>query len=265
MSTLDDSLSKAISSMSDNTNLSRMDKYNRILDWWRSCSKNTVDDYNSILDNFRVIFAYNSNTIEGSKIDYHTTREVFEGNDIFYSGSSRDLFEIQNQKVCYDILIDSLLSKRVIDKKFILDIHKILLNGSYDETRWKKGERPGTFKVHDYCIGISDEGSYPEEVSDDIDSLLNEISTTECDVLTKASYFHLQFESIHPFADGNGRVGRSLLNYMLMQGNHPPVTIFDIDKTTYYLALEIWDRTGKLDGFKEFIIDETIKTWKRKI
>ena len=50
-----------------------------------------------------------------------------------------------------------------------------------------------------------------------------------------------------------------------MLNNYPPIVIFSEDKSTYYLALEIWDRTDKLDGFKELIIDETIKTWKRKI
>lgn len=265
MSALDANLNKAINSMSDDST-DRLDKYNKILDWWRSQKKVTKEDYDCILDNFRVLFAYNSSSIEGSQVDYHTTREVFEdGHVSSYSGSLKDLFEVQNQKFCYNILIDSLLSGRVLDAEFILKLHKILLYGSYDETRWRKGERPGTFKVHDYCIGSSNEGSYPEEVAGDISSLLNEIATTKCDVLTKVSYFHLQFESIHPFADGNGRLGRSLLNYLLMSDNHPPIIIFNRDKVTYYLALEIWDRTGKLDGFKEFLIDETIKTWSRKV
>lgn len=265
MFTLDDSLNKAINAMSSES-ITRIDKYNKIIEWWQSQPKNTRADYECLLDNFRILFSYNSSSIEGNKVDYHTTREVFDSGSVTgFSGSLRDLFEVQNQKFCYNILLDSLVSKRPLDEKFILKLHRVLLYGTYDETRWIKGERPGTYKVNDYCIGSTDEGSYPEDVHNDIQNLLDELNSEDGDILVKASYFHLEFEAIHPFADGNGRLGRVLLNYFLMLNNYPPIIIFNEDKTTYYLALEMWDRMDKLDGFKELIIDETIKTWKRKI
>lgn len=82
--------------------------------------------------------------------------------------------------------------------------------------------------------------------------------------MTVAAYFHLSFESIHPFADGNGRVGRTLLNYYLMTHDYPPTIIYDDDKPTYYLALTVFDKTGKIDGFIEFLKEETEKTWTKK-
>ena len=133
--------------------------------------------------------------------------------------------------------------------------------GVYDEVRWAKGERPGKFKINDYCTGQSEVGSSPEEVEQDIVELCNELLDEIGDVTLAAAYFHLQFESIHPFADGNGRLGRMLLNYFLMLNDYPPCILYEEDKTTYYLGLDVWDRTGKLDGFKKFLMEQTVKTW----
>lgn len=264
-----DLVNDAITNMScvnKKSTLTREQQYGAVVKWWQSQEKNTVEDYTVLLDNFKIIFACNSSNIEGNAVSYHTTREVFtDGTVNNFSGSLRDLFEVRNQKFAFNAIINSLINSVKIDKEFILRIHKILLYGTYDDIRWSKGERPGTFKVNDYCVGSIDTGSYPDEVEEDIDSLVKEINTTDGDILTIASYMHLQFESIHPFADGNGRLGRLLLNYYLMLHNYPPVVIFDEDKSTYYMTLELWDRTGKLDGFKEFLIEETLKTWKRKI
>ena len=69
---------------------------------------------------------------------------------------------------------------------------------------------------------------------------------------------------IHAFADGNGRVGRTLLNYILMCNNLPPVIIFDEDKETYFMALEVFDHTEKIDGFVQFLKEQMVKTWVRK-
>ena len=70
---------------------------------------------------------------------------------------------------------------------------------------------------------------------------------------------------VFSFADGNGRVGRALLNYFLMLNNHPPTVLYDEDREIYYLALEVYDRTGEIDGFVEFLREQTVKTWESKI
>lgn len=80
-------------------------------------------------------------------------------------------------------------------------------------------------------------------------------------ILTAAAYFHCNFEYIHPFADGNGRTGRTLTNYFLMIHDLPPMVIFDEDKKLYYEALGIFDETEKLDGFVSLLKDQTVKTW----
>lgn len=259
-----DMLNDAISSMS-NSKLTREDKYNKILNWWRNSKKETILDYNNLLTDYKILFSCNSANIEGNNVSYEITNNIINNGTVKnYSGTLDDLIEIKNQMFAYNSIINNIINNMPLTKELILKIHYLLLYGLYDEVRWDKGERPGTFKKNDYCVGSTDAGSDPDYVIDDIDDLIKELEE-EGDLLVKASYFHLQFESIHPFSDGNGRLGRLLLNYYLMLNNHPPIVIYNEDKDAYYMALEIWDRAGKLNGFKEFIIDETIKTWFNKI
>ena len=82
--------------------------------------------------------------------------------------------------------------------------------------------------------------------------------------MTIAAYFHLRFEEILAFADGNGRLGRTLLNYYLMLHDYPPLVLFEEDKQTYYMALAVYDKTGKIDGFLSFLREQMVKTWERK-
>ena len=84
------------------------------------------------------------------------------------------------------------------------------------------------------------------------------------DAMIAAAYFHAKFENIHPFADGNGRVGRLAMNYFLVLHHHPPIIIHEVDRRTYYEALEMWDIQQKLDSFCTFLREQTVKTWKKQ-
>ena len=80
-------------------------------------------------------------------------------------------------------------------------------------------------------------------------------------VLTAAAYFHAKFENIHPFADGNGRAGRLLMNYLLLLWDHPPIIIHEEDRKAYYDALERFDSSQELDTLTAFLKEQTVKTW----
>lgn len=223
-------------------------------------------DIEKELNDFKVLFAYHSNKIENEEIDYHDTREVFEnGKVVGFVGNPRTLFEIQNQKKCYDFLIDKLVKREKITLKLIKEIHFQLTEGTYDENRYLKGERPGEFKKGDYIVGINEVGSSQDKVEDDLRELLHEIyeSGSE-DYLTIGAYFHLRFETIHPFADGNGRTGRTLLNYYLMVNDIKPLIIYDEDKKDYYKCLRIYDEDDDIEPMKEFLMYSQEKTWTRK-
>lgn len=240
-------------------------KYEDILAWWKEEKKDTQEDIYTLLDNFKILFAYHSGKIENETITLHDTREIFEnGTVINYTGDLRTLFEIKNQKDCFRYLVDKIVSKDEITVPFILDLHQHLMKGCYDETRYLKGERPGSIKKHDYVTGDG-VGASPEDVERELQELLDEVKDAEGkDVMTIAAYLHLRFEEIHPFADGNGRVGRTLLNYYLMTHGYPPLILFSEDKKTYYLSLAVYDKTGEITGFVEFLKEQMVKTWQKK-
>ena len=236
--------------------------YETIINEWKEKPLNTIADIDTALDNFRVLFAYNSNKIENPDTTYHDTREIFDNGRVTgYTGDLRTLYEIQNQKYCYDYLREKIISKEAITPELICEVHRILMSGCYDESRWENGERPGTYKIHDYVTGDG-VGSAPEDVASDIKSLCDEIAEIPTEnALTAAAYLHLRFESIHPFADGNGRAGRTIMNYYLMIHGLPPTILYEEDKQTYYMALVVYDKSDEISGFEEFIKEQTVKTW----
>ena len=236
--------------------------YSEIVASWQNKVVTNREELMAKLQNFRIVFAYNSNKIENPETTYHNTREIFEnGKVINFTGDIRTIFEIQNQKECFDFLADKILNREPITKELILQTHEKLMKGCYDETRYLKGERPESFKKHEYVIG-DDVGELPENVENEIDFLCNELKENEGkDPLKIATYLHLNFEQIHPFADGNGRLGRTLLNYYLMIHDYPPTIIYNEDKDVYYMALEVFDRTGQINGFEKFLQEQTEKTW----
>jgi Uncharacterized conserved protein len=243
-----------------------MTTYEKALAYWNNQSLQAPSDIDMALDNFRILFAYHSGKIENPEITYHDTREIFENGEVKgYSGNPRALFETQNQKLCYEFLKSKIVSCEPLSIPLILEVHRILTSGTFDETRFiEKGERPGEFKKHDYVTGRHEVGAYPEDVEEQLAELLSEVNDYNGDkILHVAAYFHARFEYIHPFADGNGRVGRTLLNYYLMIHRHPPLIIYDEDKGGYYHALEQYDTTEELSGFVAFLRQQTTKTWER--
>ena len=158
-----------------------MDLYDQVKKQWQMWSVRSGEDLDLRLDNFRILFAYNSGKIENAAISYHDTREIFEnGRVVGYTGDPRTLFELQNQKVCYDFLREKIPVKEPLSIPLILEIHRALTEGTYDARRYLvNGERPGTFKKHDYVTGIHEVGSYPEEVEGDLAELIGEATEDE--------------------------------------------------------------------------------------
>jgi len=245
-----------------------MSLYNAAVKLWQDWRVKTEADIDRRLENFRILFAYNSGKIENDAITYNDTREIFEnGRVLNYSGMPRTIFELSNQKICYEFLKSKLVDKEPITIALIKEIHAVLTGGAYDERRYvEQGERPGEFKKHDYVVGLAEVGSLPEDVENDLTELLSELDGYKGkDMLTAAAYFHARFEYIHPFADGNGRVGRTLLNYFLMIHDHPPLIVYDEDKAAYYDALAAYDNSEDIEPMTAFLRQQAERTWEKTL
>lgn len=233
---------------------------------WQKQPIRDIDDIDIKLHNFRILFAFHSGKIENEQINYYDTREIFEhGRVSNYTGDVRTLFEQKNQKDCYEELKLFIDNKEPLSLELIKKVHYELTKGTYDEGRFAKGERPGEFKKRDYVVGYLDAGPTAEQVENDLKELVDEINGYSGDEFLKvAAYFHAAFENIHPFADGNGRVGRTLMNYYLIINNYPPIVIFEEDRKEYYSALEAFDKEEDLEPLVSFLADQCVKTWHRE-
>ena len=244
-----------------------MDGYEKALDLWQSKKIKTDAELAEALNGNSISFAYHSGNLENEHITYNDTREIFEHDGVTsYTGDLRTLFEIRNAKDAYESFLQAFHDKHPLDENLIKEFQKQLTKNTYDTRRYQLGERPGKYKLHDYVTGKNEIGAAPEDVTDEIQELLSELQNIPTDrILRAAAYFHVKFENIHPFADGNGRTGRLAMNYFLVTNNHPPVTVHQEDRKSYYAALEAWDERQELAPMETFLREQTTKTWEKQI
>ena len=244
-----------------------MTNYEKAVALWKR--KNITNDAElaEALNGHSIAFAYHSGKIENDNITYNDTREIFDHDGVTsYTGDIRTLFEIRNAKEANELLLTAFNSKRPVDETLIKEFQYKLTQNTYDTRRWQFGERPGEYKQHDFITGKNEIGAPPEDVAEELSELVSEMNeVTENNTLTAAAYFHAKFENIHPFADGNGRTGRIVMNYILLLNNHPPVIVHEEDRKAYYTALEAWDERQELDPLIAFLKDQTAKTWQKQI
>lgn len=244
-----------------------MTNYDLAVQLWQKRQIKNDAELSEALNGHSIAFAYHSGKIENEKITYHDTREIFEHDGVTsYTGDLRTLFEIRNAKDANELFLISFSERRPITETLVKEFQFKLTNNTYDARRYQPGERPGEYKKHDYVTGREEVGASPEDVSLELSELLAEIQDIDNEkALTAAAYFHAKFENIHPFADGNGRTGRLLMNYLLVLHDHPPIVIHEEDRRNYFEALEAWDSKQELIPLIDFLKQQTVKTWKKQI
>lgn len=230
-----------------------------------------IDKTQDILKDFRIIFSYHSGVIENTNIKYLDVKEIFDSRRVInYTGDFLTLYEIDNLRISFDYMLNKAIDKEPLTEELIKKFHKLLTSGTYDERRYViNKERPGEYKKHDYVTGKNEVGSLPVDVSNDMRNLIEEVSGIELksdeDVLVLVTYVHNMIEHIHPFADGNGRLGRLLINYLLLVNGLPPLIVFNDDKSLYYECLQKFDEEDNLYATVEFLKYEMDKTWEKVI
>ena len=244
-----------------------MTNYEKAVALWQQRNITTDAELAEALNGHSIAFAYHSGKIENEQVTYHDTREIFEHDGVTsYTGDLRTLFEIRNAKEANELFLISFNERQPIDESLVKAFQFRLTQNTYDTRRYQLGERPGEYKRHDYVTGKEEIGAAPEDVVEEMNELLGELGDITNDkALTAAAYFHAKFENIHPFAVGNGRTGRLLMNYLLVLHDHPPIIIHEEDRRAYFEALEAWDRSQDLVPFVEFLKEQTAKTWHKQM
>ena len=241
--------------------------YERIPVLWRRQDVRTGAEMARAMGERSVAFAYHSGRIENERVTYWDMREIFEHDSVSsYTGDLRTLFELRNARDAHELFLRFFEERRALDEGLILELQECLTKNTYDARRWQLGERPGHYKRGDWVVGRNEAGTTPEDARSELLDLLAEVrSVPEGRVLTAAAYFHAVFESIHPFADGNGRVGRMAMNCLLVLHDHPPVIVHEEDRKDYYAALEAWDTDQDLAPLVELLRAQTVKTWEKRL
>ncbi len=212
-----------------------------------------------IYHKIQIELTYNSNHIEGSRLTHDQTRYIYETNTVGITADAvnvDDIVETANHFRCIDFVIDRASAN--ITEALIKQLHFILKSGTSDS-------RLDWFAVGDYKkipneVGGKDTTA-PEEVADAIKKLLADYNSSEEKSLSDILDFHYRFECIHPFQDGNGRVGRLLLFKECLKYNIVPFVIDEKLKMFYYRGLTEWPRE------KGFLTDtclsaqDTFKSW----
>ena len=187
----------------------------------------------------QIDLTYNSNHMEGSRLTHDQTRYIFETNTIGVEKevlNVDDVIETVNHFRCIDVILDN--AKAVLTEKFIKELHLILKNGTSDS-------RKEWFAVGDYKKMPNEVGgintALPEEVADKMEMLLKEYNGKEKKSFEDILDFHVKFERIHPFQDGNGRVGRLIMFKECLKYNIVPFIIEDNLKLFYYRGLKEWN------------------------
>ena len=188
----------------------------------------------------QIDLTYNSNHIEGSRLTHEQTRYIFETNTIGIENevlNVDDVIETANHFRCIDMIIDN--AKAVLTEKFIKELHLTLKNGTSDSR--KDWFAVGEYKKLPNEVGGMDT-ALPEEVADKMKELLTKYNAKEEKTFEDILDFHVKFERIHPFQDGNGRVGRLIMFKECLKYNIVPFIIGDDLKLFYYRGLKEWDK-----------------------
>ena len=198
----------------------------------------------SIYHRTQIDLTYNSNHIEGSKLTHDQTRYIYETNTIGITNESinvDDIVETVNHFRCIDYIIDHAEDR--LSESFIKQLHLILKSGTSDSKKdW--------FMVGDYKRLPNEVGGMdtcpPKEVHQKMKALLSEYNAIKNKTFEDILDFHVRFESIHPFQDGNGRVGRLIMFKECLANSIVPFIITDELKLFYYRGLREW---GHINGY----------------
>ena len=215
----------------------------------KSYQKGELDShqYENFYEHFVTEFTYNTNAIEGSTVTLQETAMILFDHIVPAGRSIREINEVQNHKDAFDYMFGY---KSDINRNFVLRLHKLLMHNIL----WKYA---GKFRdVRVYVRGAGFTPPNPEDVEKEFKRMMlwYRSNKKKYHAVVVAAYFHHVFESVHPFRDGNGRIGRLLLNFILRKNGLPIINIKYKNREKYYKALEKGNK-GNLKPLCDLIIE----------
>ncbi|MBQ2717267.1 MAG: Fic family protein [Clostridia bacterium] len=192
----------------------------------------TEGELQRLLDDFMIEYTYNSNAIEGNTLTLRETDMVLRGLTIDQK-PLKDHMEAVGHKEAFYFILDLVKEKSELTEFTIKQIHSLVLS---DKPRDK-----GTYRrVPVRILGAQHQPVQPYLIEPKINDLLLDYKNDNRNIAEKLANFHIEFESIHPFIDGNGRTGRLLVNLELMKAGYPPIDIKFTDRKKYYDAFDAY-------------------------
>ena len=235
------------------------DRINRLSEEYRKLAAEHKEAIKEITISELPEMVYNSNAIENSTLTLEDTEDILMLGQIRTDHEIREIYEAKNLASAIEYLMDN--PEKEISVELILDLHKTLLTNIRDDIagRFRSGREWVRVGTH---IGAN-----PEFVNGFMHDLVRDYNSDNGEYfLEKIAYFHAEFENIHPFGDGNGRIGRLLTNEQLDMLGLPPIIIPNKSKfDEYYPALDEYTKTGKVDKLTELFASLLIETLYRRI
>ena len=190
----------------------------------------TEGELERLNEEFLTEYTYNSNAIEGNTLTLRETDMVLRGLTIDQK-SLKEHLEVIGHKEAFDFVTELVKEKCEINERVIKQIHYLVLAD-------KKDDRGVYRRVPVRIMGAAHETAQPYLIVTKMEELLRNYLASEEHIVTKLARFHIEFEGIHPFIDGNGRTGRLLVNLELMKEGYPPIDIKFTDRIAYYNAFD---------------------------
>ena len=213
-----------------------------------------------IRDQLILMLTYHTNSIEGSSLTESETSAILFDNVALPNKTLNEQLEAKNHQTALNFLLDYIADKKKINEELILKLHSILMNGVRSDA--------GKYRNHAVrIVGVNLPTTNYLSVPRLISGVISEAGSKTNDIISLATKVHSRFEQIHPFSDGNGRVGRLLINAMLLTSNLAPAIIKQEKKQLYYAFLykaQTKDDNSQLEDFLCDAIEDGFKILERK-
>ena len=202
------------------------------------------------IEDFITRSTYHSNAIEGSTLTYAETYAILYNDNTFkiQGKEPREIYEAINHKQALEEILNCISNNEMFDERIIKRINYII-NQNIKET-------DGYRKVAVFIKGSEHIPPEPEKIPNLMNYYIYNYNHDEQEIFSKIAKYHIEFEKIHPFEDGNGRIGRLFINYELIKNNIAPVVIWKEDRVKYFELLKNNDGIGLAKWIKELSKNE---------